>query len=73
MSAPAKPWRVATRIADAPVDCRSQKAAYEAVCGFADSGTPCTVWHWENGDWRLYERVEPLRDPEAETEREAGE
>lgn len=59
---PAKPWRVAARGAVLHAeDCRSQKAAYETARDFADSGIPCTVWHWENGDWQLNERIEPAQ------------
>ncbi len=59
---PSKPWRVTwpSLVTTAPnsADYRSQRAAYEAV----ESVTrivAATVYHWEDGDWRLYERIEP--------------
>lgn len=56
---PAKPWSV-----DGPADhgdgerYRSQAAAYEAVAELTGFGHKATVYHWQDGSWRLYERVE---------------
>jgi len=54
---PSKKWRVygANSLHE---DYRSQSAAYDAVNELNDWGHTATVWHWEDGDWRLYERVE---------------
>jgi hypothetical protein len=55
---PSKPWRV-----DGPADrgngqtYRSQSAAYEAVRELAGFGHDSTVWHWEDGRWRTYDKV----------------
>lgn len=54
---PAKRWQVRT-----PTSCedrRSQKGAYELALGLANALLSSEVWHWEDGSWRLYERVEP--------------
>lgn len=65
---PSKPWRVH---GPNPLheDFRYQPAAYLAVKELADWGHTATVYHWEGGDWRLYERIEPR---EADT-RKTGE
>jgi hypothetical protein len=59
---PSKPWRVTwpSVVSRAPhsEDYRSQRAAYEAVASITRQ-LSATVYHWERGDWRLYERVEP--------------
>jgi hypothetical protein len=54
---PSKPWRV--RGPNLPEDFRSQKAAYEAVQELNGWGHVATVYHFEDGRWVLYERVEP--------------
>jgi hypothetical protein len=60
---PSKPWRVTwpSLVNRDPhsEDYRSQRAAYEAVESITRIRVKATVWHWENGDWRLHERIEP--------------
>jgi len=61
---PSKPWRVTwpSLVNRDPhsEDYRSQRAAYEAVESITRNRIKATVWHWENGDWRLYEIAEPV-------------
>ena len=58
---PAKRWRVITP--ERAGDHRSERAAYDALNTYtADAditvfGRMATVWHWENGDWRIYEHA----------------
>lgn len=54
---PAKPWRVYG--SNLPEDYRSEKGAYEAAAELVRWGHAATVWHWADGAWQLYERVEP--------------
>ncbi len=58
--APSKPWRV--RLAGgAHQDYRSESAAYSAISTAIRQGGPgqFVVEHFEHGEWRLYERIEP--------------
>ncbi len=61
MSDPAKKWRVygARGLSE---DFRSQRAAYEHVRSTVARGATAKVYHWEDGSWRLYERVQPTTD-----------
>ena len=66
---PAKPWRV-----DSPFDrhqdgraFRGQSAAYDAVAEMTRAGRRATVFHWEDGSWRLYEVIEAPAATEATT------
>ena len=54
---PTRKWRVYFRGISA--DYRSQRAAYDAVRTATTLGTKTKVYHWEEGSWRLYERIEP--------------
>jgi hypothetical protein len=55
--APYKPWRV-YGARGMSTDFRSQRTAYEYVSGLTQKfSTAATVYHWERGSWRLYERV----------------
>jgi hypothetical protein len=61
---PSKPWRVYVADGESSADYRSERAAYVAVKDWQDAGvTVRSVWRWENGDWRLYERITPERTP----------
>ena len=63
---PSKPWRVygARGMSE---DYRSQRAAYEAVSVITRGGNPAKVYHWEDGTWRLFERIDPVTtDPDSE-------
>jgi len=66
---PSKPWRVdPTRGVGWGYYFRSQPTAYGKVQALTAKGETATVYHWENGDWRLCERVEPVPDePPKET------
>jgi hypothetical protein len=57
---PSKRWRVhgARGIS---TDHRSERAAYEAAKSILATGARITIHHWENGSWRLYERIDPAR------------
>ena len=59
---PSKPWRVygARGISN---DHRSERAAYDEVQTLLRNGTKATVYHWEDGSWRLYERIDPAKEP----------
>ena len=64
---PSKPWRVSgpNPLAE---HYRSESAAYDAVRELNGWGHAAVVEHWEDGKWRLYERVEPVPPhPEEET------
>ena len=62
---PSKPWRVYGP-REFSTDHRSQRAAYERVKSLTRHlGTKATVNHWEDGSWKLYERVEPSTPEEA--------
>jgi hypothetical protein len=63
---PGKPWRV-YGVNNLSEDYRSEKGAYEAVRELSGFGHPATVWHWEEGGWRLYDQVDPPA-PSAEKE-----
>ena len=58
---PSKRWRVITP--ERAAEFRGQQAAYDALNAYtadanvATFGRLATVWHWEDGDWRLYERA----------------
>jgi hypothetical protein len=54
---PSKPWRV---YGDRGIseDYRSQRAAYDAVGMLTRLGHTAKVYQWEDGSWRLYERIE---------------
>ncbi len=56
--APSKKWRVygARGISE---DYRSERAAYEAVATITRLGSQARVYHWGNGSWNLYEKIEP--------------
>ena len=57
---PSKPWRVYVADGQSSADYRSERAAYAAVKDWRDAGiTVRRVEHWENGEWRLYERIDP--------------
>lgn len=55
---PYKRWRVAVE-GKQGVPFRGQIAAYEYARDLATYGEAIIVHHWENGDWRLHERIEP--------------
>ena len=56
---PSKPWRVCWKGPNS-ADYRSQNAAYDAVASITRiPGLGADVHHWENGSWRLYERIAP--------------
>ena len=58
---PSKPWRVdPTRGVGWGYYFRSQSLAYDKVQHLTAKGETATVYQWENGDWRLYERIEPV-------------
>ena len=64
---PYKRWRVTNPVTAVPVDCRAQRVAYQVARDFLDSGMPCAVLHWEDGQWRLFERIDPVTtDPDTE-------
>ena len=56
---PSRPWRV-HGARGLSTDHRSERAAYEAVKTITTGhgATRATVYHWENGSWKLYERVD---------------
>ena len=67
MTAPAKPWRVyGNHLSHLAQDYRGQAAAYDAVKELTGFGHTATVEHYEDGQWRLYERIEP--EPVADLE-----
>jgi len=55
---PAKKWRVSWGPSNA-TDYPSQPKAYEALTEWTGRAT---VYHWKDGQWRLYERIEPATD-----------
>lgn len=59
---PSKRWRVygARGISE---DFRSERAAYDQVQTLLRNGTKATVYHWEQGGWVLYERIDPAKEP----------
>lgn len=57
---PTKRWQV--RTPGACEDRRSEKGAYDLALGLARNLLHAEVWHWEDGRWRLYERIEPRGD-----------
>lgn len=58
---PSKPWRVVGP-GEFSKEHRSERAAYERVNDIVKHlGSQATVYRWENGDWRLYEHIEPDR------------
>jgi len=59
--APSKKWRV-YGARGMSTDHRSQRAAYEAVNTITRLGSRATVYHWENGGWKLYERIDALSE-----------
>lgn len=61
---PSKSWRV-QRVGSVYEDFRSQNAAYTAVKGLSSLGIELKVWHFESGEWRLYEHIEPQGGAEA--------
>lgn len=68
MAKPSKPWRVTKHTSRGmlpPTPFRSQRAAYEAVTSGrrgAEAGVTddvaAVVEQWEDGRWRLYERID---------------
>jgi hypothetical protein len=54
---PSNRWRVYGS-SPAMVNCRSERAAYDRVAALAKLGSRATVYHWEDGGWVLYERIE---------------
>lgn len=70
---PGKPWRVllSTPTGSTRTDYRSSQAAYKVVAAErekAESGatetTAIRVLQWVDGDWALYERINPNPDDE---------
>lgn len=59
---PSKRWRVygARGISE---DHRSERAAYDHVQTLLRNDTRATVYHWEDGGWVLYERIDPAKEP----------
>jgi len=59
---PSKKWRVygARGISE---DFRSERDAYDRVQTLLRNDTKATVYHWEEGGWRLYERIDPAKEP----------
>ena len=57
---PSKPWRV-QRVGSIYEDFRSQPRAYAVAADLSSLGIELKVWHWENGDWRLYEHINDNR------------
>jgi hypothetical protein len=57
---PSKPWRVRL-VGGAHQDYRSQSAAYSAIETTVRQSGPgkFVIEHFENGGWRLYERIDP--------------
>jgi hypothetical protein len=59
---PSKRWRVSSPDG-LSVDCRTMAAAYVQVAKLTQKmRLRAAVEHWEDGAWRLYERVEPVTD-----------
>ena len=58
-----KPWRIDID-GEAAEHLTSQDRAYEAVRWWTDRGHPVTVMHWEDRQWRLYERIDAAPKPE---------
>lgn len=57
---PSKPWRVEAYAPELVAKTfRGQSAAYEHVQAHLADGWRASVWHWEEGRWCLYERLEP--------------
>jgi len=57
---PSKRWRVIS--SGVVTDYRSENAAYEVVRDLAKAAARVRVEHWEDGHWRLYERIKPGED-----------
>ena len=55
------PWRV-VGTNNLHADYSSQRLAYDAVAELTGFGHAAEVYHWEQGDWRLYERIEAAKE-----------
>lgn len=56
---PSNRWRISGVRGAGNLHYRSERAAYDAVEIFVAGGEKVTVYHWEDGSWKLYERIDP--------------
>ena len=59
-SKPSKPWRVNGGSGTSTFDFRSQRAAYDHVKAIIRAGHKARIYHWEDGRWALYEKIDQL-------------
>jgi hypothetical protein len=59
-------WRVSPDNAPHPFVVLGKDAAYERAREYADRGEGITLERLKNGEWLLFERINPVADPDAE-------